>query len=116
MMKAYQKGQVVDVDLGTPPYEVVGHEQAYERPCIIIKSFNSLGLAIIVPCTSKQPPNNIYTIVKIPKGFGGFTADSFVLCHQIRTISLDRVIRDRGKLDLKDILKVHAVLADMLEL
>jgi mRNA interferase MazF len=110
------KGEIIDVNLGKPPKEVKGHEQGYERPCVVVQAFKNLGLAIVVPVTSKQPKYSIYTIVKLLKGSGGLTADSYVLCHQIRTISFDRVIKKRSKLEIKDILKIHAVLIDTLEI
>jgi len=116
MIQNFQKGEIIDVYLGSPPKEVKGHEQGYYRPCVVIKSFSNLALAIIIPCTSKEPKYNLYTIVKITKGNGGFVSDSFVLCHQIRTISFDRVISKRGKLDNKDLLKVNTVLMDTLEI
>lgn len=40
MRQSYQKGEVVDVDLGKPQKEVKGHEQAFYRPCVIITSFS----------------------------------------------------------------------------
>ncbi len=55
------------VDLGTPPKEVKGHEQGYDRPCIVIRSFPQLELAIVTPCTSEEPKYNHYTIVKLSK-------------------------------------------------
>jgi mRNA interferase MazF len=110
------KGEIIDVNLGQPPKEVKGHEQAFERPCIVIKAFSNLGLAIIIPVTSKQPKYWFYTIVKLPKGSGGLTSDSYALCHQIRTISFDRVMKKRAKLENKDILKIHSVLIDTLEI
>jgi mRNA interferase MazF len=116
MMLSYQKGEIINVDIGSPPNEVKGHEQAYDRPCLILKDFNQLGLVIVVPCTSKAPKQNIYTIVKLSKGSGGLTLDSYVLCHQIRAISYDRIINRRGKLDTKDFLKIQSVLLDTLEL
>lgn len=115
-MQSYQKGDVVDVDLGVPPVSIKGHEQAKERPCIIIKAFNNLGLTIILPITSSQPPQHLYTFVNLPKGLGGLSKDSYVLCHQIRTVSIDRITRKRGKLELKDFLKIQSVLVDTLEL
>jgi mRNA interferase MazF len=114
MRQNFQKGEIINVDLGSPPNEVKGHEQAFDRPCIIIKSFPQLELAIVTPCTSKEPKFNYYTIVKLSKGSGGLTTDSYALCHQIRTISFDRIKGRRGKLDTKDFLKVQAVLLDTL--
>jgi mRNA interferase MazF len=116
MAPAYQLGSIVNVDLGEPPYEVQGHEQGYERPCVIIKLFSELKLAIILPCSSKEPTYNHYTVVKMLNGTGGLSKDSYVLCHQIRTISFDRVIRYIGTLDVKNMLKVRAVLLDTLDL
>ncbi|MEK6616084.1 MAG: type II toxin-antitoxin system PemK/MazF family toxin [Bacteroidota bacterium] len=116
MKHNYQKGEILNVNLGKPPKEIKGHEQAYERPCVVVKSFNNLGLAVIVPCTTTDPRYSLFTIVKLLKGSGGLTSDSFALCHQIRTVSFDRVISKRGKLDNKDILKIHSVLIDTLEI
>ena len=65
MRQNFQKGEIINVELGTPPKEVKGHEQGFDRPCIIIKSFPQLELAIVTPCTSKEPKYNHYTIVKL---------------------------------------------------
>ena len=116
MKQTFLKGEIVNVNLGTPPKEIKGHEQGFERPCVIIKSFNNLELAIVIPLTTKEPKYSLFTIVKIQKGTAGLTADSFALCHQIRTISFDRIISKRARLDNTDILKIHAVLLDTLEL
>jgi|SRR5205823_5600135 len=115
MKKNYQKGEVVDVNLGEIQNEVKGHEQGNLRPCIIIKPFTILELAVIIPCTTKEPPNSIYTIVKLSKGNGGLTMDSYALCHQIRVISFDRITSLRGKIDPTDFLKIKSVVIDMLE-
>ena len=116
MKQVFAKGDIVNVDLGNPPEQVKGHEQGYERPCVVISAFNNLKLAVIVPLTTKEAKYSLYTIVKIPKGKAGLTSDSYVLCHQIRTVSFDRITGKRGRLDERDILKVHAVLMDALEL
>jgi len=116
MKQSFTKGEIVNVNLGAPPKEVKGHEQGYERPCVVIKSFNNLGLAVVVPLTSKEAKYSLFTIVKILKGTAGLTLDSYVLCHQIRTVSFDRIVSKRARLENKDILKIHAVLIDTLEL
>lgn len=110
------KGEVINVNLGAPPKEVKGHEQGFERPCVVIKAFNFLELAIVVPLTTKEPKYSLYTIVKISKGSGALTADSYALCHQIRTVSYDRILSKREKLDGSDVSKINAVLLDTLEL
>lgn len=112
----FTKGEVIDVNLGTPPKEIKGHEQGLNRPCVIIKSFNNLELAVIIPLTTKEAKYSLFTIVKILKGSAGLSKDSYALCHQIRTISFDRIVSKRARLDNKDILKINAVLIDTLEL
>lgn len=116
MKGSFIKGDIVDVNLGSPPAEVKGHEQGKIRPCIVIKSFNRLSLITVIPVTSVEPKYGTFTVVKIPKGTGGLTADSYALCHQIKTISFDRVLSYRGKLDATVIHKIHTVLIDTLEL
>jgi mRNA interferase MazF len=116
MKQNFTKGEIVNVNLGKPPKEIKGHEQGFERPCVIIKSFNNLELAVVVPLTTKEAKYSLFTIVKIIKGTAGLTADSYALCHQIRTISFDRIVSKRARLDKKDILKINTVLIDALEL
>lgn len=116
MAYSYQIGSIINVDLGEPPLEVKGHEQGYERPCVIIKIFPELKLAIVLPCTTKEPKYSHYTVVKLLKSTAGLSQDSYVLCHQIRTISYDRVLGARGILDAKNLLKIRSVLSDILEL
>ena len=116
MKHNFSKGDIINVNLGTPPKEIKGHEQGFERPCIIIKSFNNLDLAVVVPLTTKEAKYSLFTIVKILKGTAGLTIDNYALCNQIRTISFDRIMSKRARLDSKDILKIHSVLIDTLEL
>ena len=116
MLQNCQRGDVVEVDLGNPPKEIKGHEQGYKRPCIVLKSFTSLKIAIIIPCSTKEQKYSLYTIVKILKGVGGLISDSYALCHQIRTVSFDRILNKRGHLAQNDMLKISSVVADMLEL
>jgi mRNA interferase MazF len=95
MKQNYTKGEIINVNLGIPPKEIKGHEQGMERPCVVIKSFNNLDLAVVVPLTTKEAKYSLFTI---------------------RTISFDRITSKRAKLDNKDILKIHSVLIDTLEL
>lgn len=114
MKQDYAVGEIVDIDLGNPPNEVKGHEQGYLRPCVVIKSFKGLGLVIVVPATSSKPKFTPFSVVELPKGSAGLTMDSYVLCHQIRSISFDRIKSQRGKLSPTDFLKIQAVLTDIL--
>ena len=114
MKQSYSAGEIVMVNLGEL-HEVGGHEQAKYRPCVVIKSFSSLELVIVLPVTSSTKLS-LYTIVPLAKGVGGLVYDSHVLCHQIRTVSFDRITERIGKLENRDYLKIQAVLSDTLEL
>jgi len=95
--------------------EVRGHEQAKHRPCVVIKSFPNLKLAIVLPVTSSTKLS-FYTIVSLLQGAGGLTTDSYALCHQIRSISFERITSSLGRLERHDFLKIQVVLTDTLEL
>ena len=71
MKQNFTKGEIINVNLGTPPKEIKGHEQGFERPCVIIKSFNNLDLAVVVPLTTKEAKYSLFTIVKILKQIDG---------------------------------------------
>jgi mRNA-degrading endonuclease toxin of MazEF toxin-antitoxin module len=112
----YKTGDVVDVNLGSPPDQVKGHEQGNIRPCLVAKSFERLGLLIVLPITGTEQKYSLYTIVEMQAGTGGLTKTSYVLCHQIRTISLTRINKKRGSVTSRDLSKVISVLRDTLEL
>jgi mRNA interferase MazF len=84
------RGMVVEVSLDP----VVGHEQGRSRPCVVIQ--NDVGnrfasTTIVVPLTDAahlRAPSPIY--VRISKGDGGTTKDSYALCDQIRTVDQRR--------------------------
>ncbi|WP_250630049.1 type II toxin-antitoxin system PemK/MazF family toxin [Rhodoflexus caldus] len=116
MQSAFTKSDILLVNFGQPPTEIKGHEQGYERPCIVIKSLNHLQLAIVVPLTTKEPAYLGYSTVKIAKGTSVLHQDSYVLCHQIKTISFQRITKKLGSIERKTQLKIEAVLIDLLEL
>ena len=110
------RAQIVLIDLGTVPNQVVGHEQAHTRPCVVIQTLNYAQLAIVIPFTSQTPPTQIYSIVKVLQPFGGLTTDSFALCHQIRSVSYKRIAKVLGHLPDRDFNKITTVLTDFLDI
>ena len=115
-MALYKPGDIVFVDLGLPPDQVIGHEQGHTRPCVIVRPFPALKLAVVLPITSQSPNYAHYTVVSLRQGVGGLSKDSFVLCHQIRTISFERIINKTGFLGEFDLLKIKSVLMDTLDI
>jgi mRNA-degrading endonuclease toxin of MazEF toxin-antitoxin module len=69
----------------------VGHEQSGTRRVVIVsrESFHRSGMASVCPITTRAAkyPGE----VAIAAGQAGQTQDGLILCHQIRTVDLDRV-------------------------
>lgn len=115
-MAFYKPGDIILADLGLPPDQVVGHEQGHTRPCVVVTPFPALKLAVVLPITSQTPIYAHYTVVYLRSGVGGLSKDSYVLCHQIRTISFERIINKIGILSEFDLLKIKSVLMDTLDI
>lgn len=71
---------------------VRGHEQAKNRPCLVVSPtrFNQgpAKLAVVIPITSKY--RALSWFVSIPPNEARLTKPSFIMCNQIRTVSLCR--------------------------
>lgn len=69
----------------------VGHEQRGRRRVLVVsyEAFHRSGMATVCPISARQPryPGE----VAIPRGLAGQTRGAVVLCHQLRTVDLDRV-------------------------
>ncbi len=93
---------------------VKGHEQGGKRPCLIVSvnEFNRIphGLVWALPITSNIRFKHAFTIAA-QRGDGGLKLDSMVLCHQLRTISTDRLILRAGTLPIALFTEVQKRLA-----
>jgi mRNA interferase MazF len=104
------RGMVVEVRLDP----TIGHEIRKKRPCVVIQ--NDIGnknspLVIVATITGaehtrKAPPIWIF----VPKGEGGLDKDSYVLCHQIRTVDETRLGQIYGQLSAKTMKEVDEAL------
>ena len=76
---------IIDLDPAT------GHEEAGVRRALVVsaESYHRSRMATVCPISARPPryPNE----VALPHGQAGQTKDAVILCHQVRTISLDRV-------------------------
>jgi len=97
---------------------VVGHEEAKQRPCLVLSNdhFNGspAGLAIIIPITSTQRPMLLHIAIHLPEG--GLDEDSFLMCEQIRCVSVERFSRYLGKINNDTIHNVEHALKTLLGL
>ena len=110
-----QPGTIVQVDLGLPP-GTNGREQQKHRPCVVLAHWPQLQLLIAVPISGNKPPVELYTTVELKAGSNGLTKDSFALCHQLRSVSVERLGRTLGRLNALDLEKVRAVVKGMMRL
>ena len=70
---------------------VVGHGQSGHRRALVVsyEPFHRSGMAAVCPISAR--PARYPGEVPVPGGHAGQTKDAAVLCHQVRTIDLDRV-------------------------
>ena len=69
-------------NLDNPPY---GHEQGFNRPCLVIRSTKESCICTIIPLTTKRLNDNIPYHIDLLNG------KSTVLVEQIRTIDKNRI-------------------------
>jgi mRNA interferase MazF len=82
---------------------VVGSEQGKTRPALVISETalnDILPVVNVLPITSRKSGRRVYpNETFLSGGTAGLTADSLVLCYQIRTLDKQRLTRLYGKLD-----------------
>jgi mRNA interferase MazF len=80
---------------------VRGHEQAGTRPALVVSvdRFNHgpAGLVIVLPITSRSKGVPLHVPISPPEG--GLTLPSFVKCEDVRSVSLDRLVRRLGSVE-----------------
>jgi mRNA interferase MazF len=82
---------------------VVGSEQGRTRPVLIISESalnDVLPVVNVLPITSRKQNRRIYpNEALLPAGTAGLSAESIVLCYQIRTLDKQRLLKMFGTLD-----------------
>ena len=68
-----------------------GHEQGGTRRALVVsyEAFHRSGMATVCPITAR-PPKYVGEI-PVPAGHAGQTKDGLILCHQVRTVAIERV-------------------------
>jgi len=71
-----------------------GHEQGGTRRALVVsyEPFHRSGLATVCPITAARDEASYPGEVAIPVGTAGQTRPGLILCQQVRTISLERVL------------------------
>ncbi len=96
----------------------MGHEQKKERPAIMWRDMDHMGLAILVPLTSKIERSKLpHTYVVSPSLKNGLDHESVALIYQITTVDKKlRFVRKLGELEETDIKAIAGLIKDMLKL
>ena len=73
---------------------VEGHEQAGQRPVLVVsyEPFHSLGLLTVVPITAARTAPRFPGDVAILAGEAGLSQASVIICSQVRTVAISRVV------------------------
>lgn len=112
-MPKFNRGEIWIIDLDP----TIGREQAKKRPCLILSSnsFNktSVGLVIVIPITTKK--KNIPLHIPIDPGQSGLKIFSYIMCEQIRSVSIERIENYSGKLDEDILLEIEYILKKILD-
>lgn len=91
---APRRGEIWLADLNP----IRGHEQGGRRPCLVVSSdtFNQgpAGLVVVLPVTSRDKHIRFHVPLAPPQG--GVTAPSFIKPEDIRSISIDRLVKKMG--------------------
>jgi mRNA-degrading endonuclease toxin of MazEF toxin-antitoxin module len=71
-----------------------GDEQGGTRRALVVsyEPFHRSGLATVCPITAARPEARYPGEVAIPAGAAGQTRPGVILCQQLRTIALERVV------------------------
>ena len=77
----------------------VGHEQGGIRPALVISNdqFNDIphSFRIVIPVTGTD--RGIRRHVRVDPPQGGLTKPSFIMCEQVKSLSVDRFRNMRGE-------------------
>ncbi len=109
-----RRGEIWQADLDP----VLGHEQGGERPVLVVSqdahNAGPAGLVTVIPITS-QCKYRVATHVEVePTDESGLRARSHILCDGVRSISVLRLIRLRGRVAPSVIGDVERVLRALL--
>jgi mRNA interferase MazF len=108
------RGEIWRVDFDP----VTGHEQGAARPALIVSAdvlnHGPSELVTVVPVTTKTRPLRSYLRIMPPEG--GLTQTSFIICDQVRTISIRRLGKLYGSVSPETLAQVAVRLRFLLDI
>jgi len=114
MTESLETGDIVWVQLNPTR----GAEKQKTRPCLVVqKKITALDLITVLPITDDNGKKMAPFFVKIADfGQAGLSKKSVIDCYQIRTLSLERVLKKTGSVDMAILNQVKSSLALILEI
>jgi mRNA interferase MazF len=111
---ALSRGDVWHVDFGEPK----GHEQGFERPAIVVSSdqFNQSWVqrVVVVPLTRTRL--GVPSHVEVEPGPSGLKQTSYATVEDVRSVSVDRLIRQHGAVGSDVLVPINRILRTILDL
>ncbi|NVM37249.1 MAG: type II toxin-antitoxin system PemK/MazF family toxin [Candidatus Lokiarchaeota archaeon] len=109
--------EVWDVELSYTG-EGVGYEEQFRHPCIVIRYNKFVDLVTIIPLSSniKALKDFPHTYIINPTSSNGLTRQSIAMIYQIRSLSKQRFIRNRGRVSRTDYDRIQILLKDYFQL
>jgi mRNA interferase MazF len=108
------RGEIWMVDLNP----VRGHEQAGLRPCLVVSvdlfNHGPADLLVVLPVTSKDKQISLH--VPIEPQVSGLAVRCYIKCEDIRSISKDRLMQQRGNASKEVMVLVEDRLQILLQL
>lgn len=94
-----------------------GHEQQGERPCLIIKAFQTGDMVILIPFTGVLDAERFSFTTKIEKdNINGLDGDSIALIFQMKAVSKSRFRYKRGKISESKYKQIEVHIKNIFEL
>jgi mRNA interferase MazF len=115
MARKYSRGTVLEINLDPS----VGREYMKTRPCVVVQSdlLNKYSqVTIVAPITGAENVKQGPTYVPIKKGEAGLPKDSFIVCHQLRTVDESRCGKIYGQVTPATMNKVTEALKIVLDI
>ena len=111
-----KRGDIWDIDLNPTK----GQEINKTRPAVVISSdgIGKLRLKIVVPVTEWQPSfeGNLWHVPLQPSAVNGLSKNSAADALQVRSLSLERFVKRRGRATKQELEEIVQALAAIVEL
>jgi mRNA-degrading endonuclease toxin of MazEF toxin-antitoxin module len=106
-------GEIWIVELSSKSSNIIGHELAKTRPCMVVVNNLFAKLATIIPLSSSKNTLKLpHTILIKRNSKNQLNNDSVAVIFQLRSLSYDRFHKQIGVMEKSDLEKVKLLIKD----